>query len=187
MPKALNLITGVGEALHRFILAHLNPPIIRLHISGSHSETEQRSTNGGKSETVTKTVKDFEFIIDLAESFVPGVADMYTLSDDEFAFRGEMRKERLIPAGDASAAEHGRHAARAATPAEKDRAVEWAQTRKSSGLPPWVTRGQLEQGQAGESPALGSSLSLRQWIDEFCASTKKLKQFNFNKVSELGS
>jgi hypothetical protein len=172
--KAQILTTCAGAALHRFILDRLHPPTIHLHLCGSHREGDQ-------------TVKDFEFVIDLSGSLIPNVADMYTLADDEFAFRGETVREVLVsvPAGNASVAEHGHHRTRTADPDQQSQADDWAKTRKSSGLPPWVTRRELEQGRAGTSPALGSSLSLRQWIDRYCASTKSMKQFNFNKVGRL--
>jgi hypothetical protein len=111
---------------------------------------------------------------------------MYTLADDEFAFRGKMQMEVLLPTGDISTAEHGHHASRVATANEESQAQHWTQTRKSCGLPPWVTRGQHEQGHAGATTALSSSLSLRQWIDQYCMCTKSLKQFNFNKVGHFG-
>ena len=73
--KAQILKTCAGAALHRFILDRLHPPTIHLHLCGSHRDGDQ-------------TVKDFEFVIDLSGSLIPNVADMYTLADDEFVFRG---------------------------------------------------------------------------------------------------
>jgi hypothetical protein len=182
-----------GEALLAFILAHLDPPTARLHIRGSHTETEQRlipdaqgSTHAQKVQTITQTINDFEFVIDLSGSLVANTADVYTLADDEFAYRGKMERQILVRTGDASTAEQGQQASRVANANEHSRAENWDRTRRSCGLPPWVTRVQHELGRAGASTALSSSLSLSQWVDRYCASTKSLKQFNFNKVGHFG-
>ena len=164
-----------------------------MHIRGSHIETEQRlipnaegSTHAQKVQTITRTINDFEFAIDLSGSLVANTADVYTLADDEFAYRGKMERQILVPTGNASTAEQGQQALRVANANEHSRAENWERTRRSCGLPPWVTRVQHELGRAGASAPLSSSLSLSQWVDRYCASTKSLKQFNFNKVGHFG-
>jgi hypothetical protein len=63
----------------------------------------------------------------------------------------------------------------------------WRDERTERGLPPWVgnesqLHGQGDSMAMNESGGLRSSMTLRHWADEYCASRKHLKEFTYEKV-----
>lgn len=91
--------------------------------------------------------------------------------------------------GDTEASmQHGR---RNATKEEIKAAKERKRLRSEHGLPPWIVPGpESWYNSTGLSPppeaqVLGSSLSLRDWADEYCMSDKLLKEFTYTKVHHI--
>ncbi|KAI0335218.1 hypothetical protein GY45DRAFT_1317129 [Cubamyces sp. BRFM 1775] len=186
-----------GEALYRFLLSQSQTrPEYQLHARGTHTEHKTRTVfrqdQQGKTTThqehYTETVTDFDFYIDIGCQIVHGPVH-WSLPDAEPAYRGDMvlqvDSDDLVT-GDAEASrQHGR---RKATKEEIKAAKERKRLRKEHGLPPWIVPGpESWYNSTGVSPppeaqVLGSSLSLRDWADEYCASDKLLKEFTYTKV-----
>ena len=79
----------------------------------------------------------------------------------------------------------------------RKRARQWDEHREKFGVAPWI---QMPDGwEPGEHPRsaedesqtfhelelMRSSLSLREWADDYCASNKHLKEFVYKKVSVI--
>ncbi|TFK57098.1 hypothetical protein OE88DRAFT_1619530 [Heliocybe sulcata] len=171
-----------GEALYRFLLSQASkPPTYWLHCQGTHQETRtrwvhhtnDRGHNESRSETDTITVTDFDFYIDIGRHIVSGPVH-WSVGDTEPAYRGKMVKEVDLP-----------HERRKATRAERKYTDEWQKSRARKGLPPWIGpewRDIAGSDALGEVCVLNSSKTLRQWADEYCASPKYLKEFEYQKV-----
>ncbi|KAJ8083897.1 hypothetical protein PM082_002663 [Marasmius tenuissimus] len=174
-----------GEALYRFLLSQsLSPPTIYIHCKATHQETRTRTVSSRHSdgrthhhtETYNETVTDFDFLLDISSLILPlgGKEPIHWSSKDpEPSYRGRMFREI-----------EGHTGKRRAIRAEKKLYAKWAKLRENAGIPPWVT-------ESAESPyidehlasgALGSSKTVRQWADDYCASPRHLKQFTYRKV-----
>ncbi|KZT30564.1 hypothetical protein NEOLEDRAFT_1144182 [Neolentinus lepideus HHB14362 ss-1] len=171
-----------GEALYRFLLSQASkPPTYLLHCQGTHQETRtrwvhhtnQQGQTESRTETDTVTVTDFDFYIDIGRNIVSGPVH-WSVGDNEPAYRGKMIKELDFP-----------HERCKATRAEKKFTDLWQKERTNKGLPPWI--GPEWRDRAGvdalrEGRVLKSSKTLRQWADEYCASPKYLKEFQYQKI-----
>ncbi|OAX44267.1 hypothetical protein K503DRAFT_789010 [Rhizopogon vinicolor AM-OR11-026] len=161
-----------GEALYRFLLSQAStPPTVILRCRGSHSETHTRlvhSHHNGhakmKSEQYTERITDFEFSIDVGQHIV-GEPAHWSCADSTPAYRGRMYQEIGI-------GKDKRKAKKSEVKASKV----WDSDRESRGFPPWI-------GLMHTSSVLKSSWTLRQWADDYCASRKYLKEFNYRKVA----
>ncbi|OSD03386.1 hypothetical protein PYCCODRAFT_1365742 [Trametes coccinea BRFM310] len=187
-----------GEALYRFLLWQTaNRPQYFIHMKGTHTEhktrTVYRKDQQGNlrphDEHYTETVTDFDFRIDIGEQIVHGPIH-WTVPDAEPAYRGKMFLEvdsnQLLSNGDTEASlQAGR---RKATRAEIKLAEKRKRLREDHGLPPWVfPEPDGWYAPIGASPppdaqVLGSSMTIRDWADEYCASDKLLKEFIYTEV-----
>ncbi|KAI0756940.1 hypothetical protein C8Q80DRAFT_1131215 [Daedaleopsis nitida] len=186
-----------GEALYRFLLSQSTTrPEYRMHARGTHTEHRTRTvsstdSNGRtthRTESYTETVTDFDFYIDLTPYIVHGPVH-WSVPDAEPAYRGKMFMEvdsnDLVNDDGERGLPPGR---RKATKAERNAAQERKKMRRAAGLPPWVavTPEIWLQNSVAPPPdramVLGSSKTLREWADEYCASDKLLKEFTYTKV-----
>jgi len=94
------------------------------------------------------------------------------VADDEPAYRGLMVREVELPLAAGK---------RTATSKEIKEYKAFVAQRKACGLPPWVADLNTE-GVSEQDHVLKSSMSLRQWADEYCASPKYLKEFVYDQV-----
>lgn len=72
--------------------------------------------------------------------------------------------------------------------AQKDNAAKWAQECGALGLPPWTESGDLRRptvAREARETTQRSSLTVRQWADEYCASPKIFKTFRCKKVRPI--
>ncbi|KZT59111.1 hypothetical protein CALCODRAFT_450712 [Calocera cornea HHB12733] len=157
-----------GEALYRFLLSQSSVrPTMEIRVVGTHSttvyvETVRHDANGHEHVSRTPrsdTVTDFSFRIDLTKLF-QAPPEFYTSPDEEPAFRGEMYRETMV-GGKKKAASMGGLYERMA----------WRAERKRRGQEPWSWKGMSGKG----------SRTVREWADEFCASKKVLKEFEYKK------
>ncbi|CDO71608.1 hypothetical protein BN946_scf184911.g78 [Trametes cinnabarina] len=186
-----------GEALYRFLLSQTaTRPEYFIHMKGTHTEhktrTVYRKDQQGNlrphDEHYTETVTDFDFRIDIGEQIVHGPIH-WTVPDAEPAYRGKMYLEvdsNQLLIGDTEASlQLGR---RKATKDEIKAAKQRKQLREDHGIPPWVVPAPDEwYDSTSVSPppdaqVLGSSMSMRDWADEYCASDKLLKEFTYEMV-----
>ncbi|KAL1951882.1 hypothetical protein VTO73DRAFT_1031 [Trametes versicolor] len=186
-----------GEALYRFLLSQSRtPPEYLLHARGTHTEhktrTVFRNDSKGQSrahtESYTETVTDFDFYVNIGAQIVHGPIH-WTVPDAEPAYRGEMVPQvdsnDLAPPDPEIGQSGGR---RKATKLEIKAAKERKRLREAHGLPPWIEPGPDSWYNStgtiapAEAHVLGSSKSLREWADEYCASDKLLKEFTYTKV-----
>lgn len=208
----------LGEALYRFILGQLKPPTLKLHCHGEHTEyrTRQVSTvKNGKTEWRTESyneiVTDFDFYIDLTDHLYSSPPVLWSRDDRDFAYRGKMVLEAVgAPTDDNAVDDHHlaerdalmddeeqglpHHAAasrtRIAKRQDRKRTKAWWKYLLDSGLPPWISQADYEQGRVDRealrqheyTPPLRSKMTLRAWADDYCASDKILKDFTFEKV-----
>ncbi|KAF8898773.1 hypothetical protein BD779DRAFT_1485467 [Infundibulicybe gibba] len=152
-----------GEALHRFILTHAaSPPAYAVQLCGTHNETRTRTAyrqvNGRPSPTSS-------FSIDLTPHVVLGPTH-WSLPDSDPAYRGLMVRQT----------QHGESRSKASKE-QIDLFKIWEHERALKGIPPWVSRDGIDT-----TTVLKSSKTFRQWIDEYCASRKILKEFIYEKV-----
>ncbi|KAG8874476.1 hypothetical protein FRB97_005882 [Tulasnella sp. 331] len=145
-----------SEALYRFLLEQARfPPSFNLSCRGTHDETRTRQvmrqtgdTQSYQTETYSKTVVDFSFVIDLtpmllAEPFGPPI---YVVGDRTAAHRGKTYKEvdaapSTTPEGrdlEMDRAALGKEFRREATADEKDASRARKDHLTNVGLPPWV-------------------------------------------------
>ncbi|KAG8885039.1 hypothetical protein FRB98_002039 [Tulasnella sp. 332] len=198
-----------GEALYRFLLEQAaTPPTFRIKCQGTHEDTAS-NPDGSSS---TRTAVDFRFYLQprlLHEDVPPPI---FIVGDRSATFRGRSVKEIEIAAtadhrkdperGEGSGTTWRRKASkpeRAAT-AERDKLL------TERGLPPWgLMTGEnprvqacidseesrrRHQATAPGPPSLqfednspsAPTKSLHQWADDYCKSTKSLKEFKFHKV-----
>jgi hypothetical protein len=191
------LILDIGEALYRFLLSQaLSPPIYLLRCTGTHDETHIRtitSTNSRgrvkqRSETYTETVTDFDFTIDVGRNIPVNSGPVHwSVPDSEPAYRGGMVREVEVAFNDAIVLGKAR---RKATKHEIKLSKAWKDERTERGLPPWAGNEsrwhELSNSMAmDEIDGLKSSMTLRDWADEYCASQKHLKEFTYEKVRLL--
>ena len=194
----LTAVVCVGEALYRFLLARSQaPPKFQLHLHGEHTEyekykvavTDSHGSTSWHTKTEAHTIIDFDFTIDLTR-YIATVPVHFTVGDSEAAFRGKLHKELVAPAAGADVEGGVQLGRRRATYTEGNRAKAWKRERQRKGLPPWIGPG--EGWDAMRSPdaityapnanVLKSSWTVRKWADEYCASTKLLKEFTYEKV-----
>jgi len=162
-----------GEALYRFLLAQsAKPPSYLLTINGTHQEhrTTTRVTyvNGQQRTQVvntTVTITDFNFSIDLAAYIVHGPTH-FSWPDDTPAYRGLLVRQVMTPEG----------TRRKTTKEEKEAFKADEYNHDDAGIPPWQ-----DLSGATRSRASASSMSLRQWADEYAASRKRLKELVYEK------
>ncbi|KAA1471511.1 hypothetical protein DENSPDRAFT_837516 [Dentipellis sp. KUC8613] len=178
-----------GEALYRFLLGQSTlPPTYLLHCKGTHVEHKTRlvtkhDSNGRQrtqTEHYTETVTDFDFSIDVGQHLLPN-AVQWTAGDDEPVYRGLMVRE----VGVASTLHK-------ATKQDIKANKSWGEQRALAGLPPWISRvapGYTDAGRADVDlpldrlrEVLKSTWTLRQWADDYCASSKYFKEFEYRKV-----
>ncbi|KAI0265282.1 hypothetical protein BC834DRAFT_970086 [Gloeopeniophorella convolvens] len=179
-----------GEALYRFLLSQSQtPPTFFIHCRGTHVEsrtrhvtrTDAQGRRRTEEEHYSETVTDFDFTIEHA---VPhyGSRTQWTIGDEEPTFRGHMHRE-VGPPGQTIEAKSDWN----------KRFDEWREERRMRGLPPWVSSqgsyqgAQVFGGNAQVQPirradVLKSSLTLRQWADDYCQSKKIFKEFLYEKV-----
>ncbi|KAI0669846.1 hypothetical protein C8Q78DRAFT_1070319 [Trametes maxima] len=186
-----------GEALYRFLLSQAaTRPEYLLHARGNHTEhktrtvfkKDQQGNTTTHNEHYTETVTDFDFFLDIGAQIVHGPVH-WSVPDAEPAYRGHMVKEvdsnDLAPSDPEIGETGGR---RRAIKSEIKAAKERKQIRDEYGLPPWIAPGpeswynSIEVSPPPEAQLLGSSKSLREWADEYCASDKLLKEFTYTKV-----
>ncbi|TFK41186.1 hypothetical protein BDQ12DRAFT_600313 [Crucibulum laeve] len=171
-----------GEALYRFLLYESSSPFYRLHCRGQHDERKdhwvtERDNNGrtrSRRESRTETVTDFEFYIDIYSD--PNITPIqWTVWDTLPAYRGSMVREVTLPNG----------TTRKATRAELKTYKKWTKERSEYGIPPWVEdTGAIVRGESvviDDGERLYSSKTVRQWADDYCTSTKYLKEFVYEK------
>jgi hypothetical protein len=126
----------------------------------------------------TETVVDFDFAIDISRHLLhPPV--LWTVPDDEPAYRGRMKREVLTDAMGGV-----RRVSRRVLKAGNA----WREQRERWGLPPWLSQVDQVDTMRRASPLdervpMRSELTLRQWADRYCASHKSLKSFTFSKAS----
>lgn len=172
-----------GEALYRFLLSQASiPPTLVLHCKGSHDETHTRfvthhdNGNNRRTETeqYTEKVVDFDFKIDVGQHII-GDPTHWSVADSAPGYRGRMFHE--VGVGD------DRHKA---TRAERKAAKSWDDERSRKGFPPWISSNytwRQEQPSVMHSDSvLQSSWTLRRWADDYCSSSKYLKEFDYEKV-----
>ena len=157
-----------GEALYRFLLSRAkSSPTLRVSIRGTHTLAELEDQ-----ENRYTTVTDFDFCIDINGSVTPV---QWSVADDEPAYRGHMEREFGRLTGTRR---------QVATAGELKLHEEWEEYRKDLGLPPWASRADnsLTDGSNADLEDLRFSKTLRQWVDEYCASPIKNKEFVYTKV-----
>ena len=202
-----NCAFHAGEALYRFLLAHSQtPPKFLLHLHGDHVEQRtrqvQRTDANGRThwhtETDSTTVTDFDFQIDISHH-IPTTPTHWTMPDSEPAYRGKMYQEtdittQGVPMPGSSDVEVAgeQRVRRKATRLERKSAKAWNHERQIRGLPPWIgpeagwslpiVRADTLLHQTSAN-VLKSSKTVREWADEYCASSKMLKEFTYEKVS----
>lgn len=192
--SSLTLLCIIGEALYRFLLSQSQTrPSYRIQCRGTHDEllsrwvTERDSQGHSRSrrETHTETVVDFDFCIDVHPEVAGGLGPIpWTVSENEPAYRGKMVREYegfSSPLLSVAPAKHK------PTRKERKQGQEWAKRRFLSGLPPWILQQDIEDGSvdilgSSQTDGLKSSKTVRQWADEYCASSKYLKEFVYEKV-----
>ncbi|KAG1881628.1 hypothetical protein C8R48DRAFT_681714 [Suillus tomentosus] len=172
-----------GEALYRFLLSQAStPPTVILRCQGSHNETHTRMVhshhNGHsrmKTEQYTESITDFDFCIDVGQ-YIFGEPTHWSYADSTPAYRGRMYQEVGISEEKLKARKSERKAAKA-----------WDTERTRRGFPPWIGSDYAwreDQSYATQANGvLRSSWTLRQWADDYCASRKYLKEFNYNKIA----
>lgn len=162
-------------------------------------------------ETETENVKvnDFDFQIDISQ-YILREPTQWTIPDEESAYRGTMNFEidgvlmsSRMPTKALSRQEHTRRKRRNASKEEKRQANAWKAERTMRGLPPWIgpmspigmppqtrtTRG-INSSAVGPSVsvelyqnnAMRSTMTVREWAGEYCASDKIFKEFAYEKV-----
>lgn len=168
-----------GEALYRFLLSQASvPPTFVLHCRGSHEETHTRLVpnppGANRFEFYTETVVDFDFKIDVGQHIITGPAH-WSVADSTPAYRGRMFYEVEVGSD-----------RRKATRAERKAAKSWDDERSRRGLPPWIgssyTCRQDQPSVMHTDSVLQSSWTLRRWADDYCSSSKYLKEFDYKKV-----
>ncbi|KAG1862256.1 hypothetical protein F4604DRAFT_1786784 [Suillus subluteus] len=172
-----------GEALYRFLLSQAStPPTVILRCQGSHNETHTRMVhshhNGHtkmKTEQYTERITDFDFCIDVGQHIF-GDPTHWSYADSTPAYRGRMFQEVGISDEKRKARKSERKAAKA-----------WDAERTRRGFPPWIGS---DYAWREDQPVvmqtngvLRSSWTLRQWADDYCASRKYLKEFNYHKIA----
>lgn len=179
-----------GEALYQFLLSHAKvAPNFLLKCRGTHPETRVRhvtrtETVDGRTvtrtepEMYTETVIDFDFTIDISLHLRQLAPVLWTVPDDEPAYRGRMKREVLTDTMSGT-----RRVSRRILKAGQA----WREKRQKWGLPPWVSMADQSEMTRATTPAdesmpARSELTLRQWADRYCASNKSLKSFKFRKV-----
>ncbi|CAE6394488.1 unnamed protein product [Rhizoctonia solani] len=179
-----------GEALYQFILSQAKiPPNFILKCRGTHPETRVRhvtrtETVNGRTvtrtepEMYTETIVDFDFAIDISQHLRQLPPVVWTVPDDEPAYRGRMKREVLTDTMSGV-----RRVARRILKAGNA----WREKREKWGLPPWLSMADQSDGPRRSTPIdeampSRSELTLRQWADRYCASNKHMKSFKFRKV-----
>jgi hypothetical protein len=132
-----------------------------------------------KTEQYTERVTDFDFCIDVGQHIF-GEPTHWSYADSTPAYRGRMYQEVGISEEKRKAQKSERKAAKA-----------WDIERTRRGFPPWIGS---DYAWREDQPyvmqtngVLRSSWTLRQWADDYCASRKYLKEFNYQKVSRYFS
>jgi len=113
----------------------------------------------------------FNFCIDIVPYNGPVV--LWSVADNELAYRGSLDRK----------SEGSTFIGKQAAKTWKVRRKAWE--RWGQGPPPWdcaVTGVNITDGSDAHLDGLRSSKSLRQWVDEYCASPKVMKEFVFKKV-----
>lgn len=172
-----------GEALYRFLLSQASiPPTLVLHCRGSHDETHTRfvthhhNDNRRETETeqYTEKVVDFDFKIDVGQHIIAGPTH-WSVADSTPAYRGRMFYE--VEVGNDR---------RKATRAERKAARSWDDECSRRGFPPWISSSytwrQEQPSVMHTDSVLQSSWTLRRWADDYCSSSKYLKEFDYHKV-----
>ncbi|KAG8879354.1 hypothetical protein FRB97_001739 [Tulasnella sp. 331] len=198
-----------GEALYRFLLGQAaNPPVFHIGCKGTHKETREYGDSASTEDTVT----DFCFYLQprlLRETppiFIVGDRSV------AFRGRVAKEVDASSAGGaniEAMAEGLEQRQSRRRASRREQKAAEAANAhRKEQGLPPWVAllgetpgtqasieseedRNRFQHSTYGPPgvwlsdpipPLLAPSRSLRQWADDYCASNKVIKEFNFDKV-----
>ncbi|KAG9006998.1 hypothetical protein FRB93_008264 [Tulasnella sp. JGI-2019a] len=192
-----------GEALYRFLLDQAaTPPIFRVGCKGTHKDRGYDGNGGWHDVTVT----DFRFYLE--PPLLNGPLPIFIVGEREVAFRGRIFKEfDAPPINEPSSLEAGQGGSgsqwrRKAPRPKRKLADERAIRMTGLGLPPWTlaegeppgTQARIEseedryrfqlasRGATNDSDLQAPSKSLRAWADDYCASNKIMKEFNFDKV-----
>jgi hypothetical protein len=127
-----------------------------------------------KTEQYTERITDFEFGIDVGQHIVGGPIH-WSCADSTPAYRGRMYQEVGIYEEKQKAKKSEIKAAKA-----------WDDERAHRGFPPWIGSDYVSREDQRSimrtNSVLESSWTLRQWADDYCASRKYLKEFNYRKV-----
>ncbi|KAI0094843.1 hypothetical protein BDY19DRAFT_914873 [Irpex rosettiformis] len=188
------------------------PPQLLLIVKGHHQEHQTRSVRRiddrgharWETETESVTVHDFDFQIDVSQ-YILREPTQWSIPDEEPAYRGTMNLEvdgvlmpsRMSfsgPSGEDGATEallwqeheSGRRRRWKASKQERKRANTWKAERKMRGLPPWIGPpspvGHPVNPEMYRNDVMKSTMTVREWADEYCASDKMLKEFTYQKV-----
>ncbi|KAG6814054.1 hypothetical protein H0H92_003101 [Tricholoma furcatifolium] len=170
-----------GEALYRFLLAQSErPPLFRIHCKGTHVEHRThwviRTADGNttsRRETQSETVTDFDFYIDALIPLTLTKPIHWSVGDTQPAYRGQMVRE-TESLGTTQVVKRSVEKAH----------LKWLEQCVTHGFPPWAlsTDRWSEETVDDGTGALKSSKTLRQWADEYCASSKYLKEFVYEKA-----
>lgn len=200
-------VCALGEALYRFLLSQSQiPPQLLLHLHGEHEEhrarTVRRVDDRGHSHWHTETerimVVDFDFSIDISQHIMAQPVQ-WSAPDEEPAYRGSMEAEvdgiltQIHGELQEGLLAHERRRRWKPDGREAKAAKAWKEERAMRGLPPWVGSqaglpppaggvGQPSNANMFQTDVLRSSMTVRQWADEYCASNKLLKEFTYKKV-----
>ncbi|KIM29866.1 hypothetical protein M408DRAFT_67255 [Serendipita vermifera MAFF 305830] len=176
-----------AAALHQFLQSQVAIPpkfVVRCH--GTHTQTRKHVIRSGNSRdkkhedengerppeyttTSTKNIIDFDFKVDISSYLMSPVH--WTVADDEPAYRGGIFSET----GDST---HHRQS----TWTEIWKASKQRSLKAQNGQPPWVQNGHLgESHRAANTKTTCSTLTLREWINDYCTSSKTLKELQFDK------
>ncbi|EMD34992.1 hypothetical protein CERSUDRAFT_116512 [Gelatoporia subvermispora B] len=150
-----------GEALRHALLGEAaTPPLVILHMQGM-----------SRSGLAAQLNIDFDFYIDIRSELVHGPVQ-WSAPDDIAAFRGEVHKEVGVGTSRRRAAEHDHWIASS-----------WKTQQNMRGFPPWVPVVK-SPGANVLSPVQNAEMSawtIARWVDDYCRSDKKAKEFVFEK------
>jgi len=169
--------------------------------------TDSQGRHTDRTESYTESVTDFDFCIEvcpehllaLGTAVIPANDEEsgytpahWSIADNEPVYRGKMVREYEIPLdlqeGSPTTMPGIPARRRKATRKEIKRYKRWLEKKQQLGYPPWMQESEDNLYVDGimlsieENPTLRSSKTLRDWADEYCASPKYLKEFQYEKV-----
>ncbi|KAG8810288.1 hypothetical protein FRC18_004131 [Serendipita sp. 400] len=176
------LLSRDVPSLSYFLRAHGSmKPNHWLSIRGTHSETRTRTVyRDGRAETETyeDTIVDFDFNIDLSHLLELDPI-FYTVADNVPAYRGSMR---MATEENGPTNTEGR---RLVSSDEKSAQKRWLKESRRLGLPPWMIPPSHQTGERGTEQATSQSppsRTIENWLADYCASQRTIKDFKLRKV-----